>query len=194
MKQRTLSTPWRTALLTLALTLSASAAVFAQPHGEQIMANLVDPAGHFGHRAGSTAPVMIHLDHYSSDADVQRLSGILANQGPDALRDALWDQEVGYIRVGGGLGYPIAAARSRETPTGRVIRLMIDRPISPREVLNNTFSSDYPFSYVEINLDRSGKGDGQFFAAAKVSLKKDGTLTVESFSPQPLRLLGAKVR
>jgi hypothetical protein len=194
MNQRIHSTLFRTALLALTLALFASVTGYAQPRGEQIMANLVDPAGHFGHRGGGTAPVMIHLDHYSSDADVQRLSGILANKGPDALRDALWDQEVGYIRVGGGLGYPIAAARSRETPTGRVIRLMIDRPISSREVLNNTFSSDYPFSYIEINLDRSGKGDGQFFAAAKVSMKKDGTLNVESFSPQPLRLLGAKVQ
>jgi hypothetical protein len=193
MNQRTSSTPFRAALLTLALALSASA-VFAQPHGEQIMANLVDPAGHFGHRAGSTAPVIIHLDRYSSDAEVQTLAGILSGKGPDALREALWNQEVGYLRVGGGLGYPIAAARSRETPTGRVIRMMIDRPISQREVLNSTFSSDYPFSYIEINLDSSGKGEGQFFAAAKVSLKKDGTLTVESFSPQPLRLLGVQIR
>jgi len=193
MHQRTHSTLFRTAMLTLALALFAATASFAQ-RGEQIMANLVDPAGHFGHRGGSTAPIVIHLDHYSSDAEVQKLADILAGKGPDALRDALWNQEVGYIRVGGGLGYPIAAARSKETPAGRVIRMMIDRPISQREVLNNTFSSDYPFSYIEINLDHSGKGDGQFFAAAKVSLKKDGTLTVESFSPQPLRVLGVQVQ
>jgi hypothetical protein len=194
MNQRTHSALFRTSLLSLTLALVASTAAFAQPGGEQIMANLVDPAGHFGVRGGSTAPVMIHIDHYSSDAQVQRLAGILAQKGPDALREALWNEEVGYLRVGGGLGYPIAAARSRETPTGRVIRMMIDRPISQREVLNNTFSSDYPFSYIEINLDRAGKGEGQFFAAAKVSLKQDGTLTVESFSPQPLRLLGVQVR
>jgi hypothetical protein len=194
MNQRTNPALFRTLLLSLTLALVAATASFAQPHGEQIMANLVDPAGHFGVRGGTTAPVIIHLDHYSSDADVQRLAGILTGKGPEALRDALWNQEVGYIRVGGGLGYPIAAARSRETPNGRVIRLMIDRPISQREVLNSTFSSDYPFSYIEINLDRAGKGEGQFFAAAKVSLKQDGTLTVESFSPQPLRLLGAQMR
>ncbi len=194
MNQRIHSTFFRPVLFTLALALLASAAGFAQPRGEQFMGNLVDPAGHFGRRGATTAPVIIHLDHYSSDAQVQTLAGILAGKGPEALRDALWNQEVGYIRVGGGLGYPIAAARSRETPNGRVIRMMIDRPIAAREVLNNTFSSDYPFSYIEINLDRNGKGEGQFFAAAKVSLKKDGTLTVESFSPQPLRLLGVQVR
>jgi hypothetical protein len=187
----------RTVLLTLALTLAASATTFAQQprgdHGDQFMANLVDPAGHFGRRSGSTAPVVIHIDHYSSDSEVQRLTGILGQKGPEALRDALWDQEVGYIRVGGGLGYPIAAARSRETPDGRVVRIMIDRPISQREVINNTRTVDYPFSYIELKLDRNGKGDGQFFQAAKVSLT-NSTLNVESYSPQPLRLLGVRAR
>jgi hypothetical protein len=196
MHQRTRTALFRTVLLTLALTLVASATTFAQPRGDrgdQFMANLVDPAGHFGRRSGSTAPVVIHIDHYSSDAEVQRLTGILAQQGPDALRDALWDQEVGYIRVGGGLGYPIAAARSRETPNGRVVRIMIDRPISQREVINNTRTVDYPFSYIEFTLDRNGRGEGQFFSAAKVSLTND-TIKVESYSPQPLRLLGVHAR
>jgi hypothetical protein len=196
MHQRTRTALFRTVLLTLALTLVASATTFAQPRGDrgdQFMANLVDPAGHFGRRSGSTAPVVIHIDHYSSDSEVQRLTGILSQQGPDALRDALWDQEVGYIRVGGGLGYPIAAARSRETPNGRVVRIMIDRPISQREVINNTRTVDYPFSYIEFTLDRNGRGEGQFFQAAKVSLT-NGTLNVESYSPQPLRLLGVQAR
>ena len=85
--------------------------------GERFTANLVDPAGNFG-RQSNTAPVLIHIDHYSSDAEVQRLAGILRQKGPDALRDALWDREVGFIRVGGGLGYPIAAARSRPAENG----------------------------------------------------------------------------
>jgi hypothetical protein len=194
--QRTHTALFRTVLLTLALALVASVATFAQPQGdrgERFTANLVDPAGHFARRGGTTAPVMIHIDHYSSDAEVQRLTGILSRQGPDALRDALWDEEVGYIRVGGGLGYPIAAARSRETPEGRVVRIMIDRPISQREVINNTRTVDYPFSYIELTLDRNGKGEGQFFQAAKVSLTND-TLKVESYSPQPLRLLGVHAR
>jgi hypothetical protein len=187
---------FKTALFTLAVALVASTAAFAQSafsgdRGEQFSANLVDPNGHFGRRGASTAPILIHIDRYSSDTEVQQLSGVLAQKGPEALREALWNQEVGYIRVGGGLGYPIAAARSKDTPDGRVVRIMIDRPIASREVLNDTFSVDYPFSYIEIKLDANGKGDGQFFAAAKVSLK-EGTLKVESFSPQPLRLLGVQ--
>ena len=177
----------KTALVALA-SLTLSTAAFAET---VFTANLVAPAGSFS-RTG-TAPVAIHIDHYSEDAQVDRLAGILQQKGPNALRDALWDQEVGYIRIGGGLGYPIAAARSHDENGGRVIRLMIDRPISPREVINNSRTVDYPFAYVEIKLDAKGQGTGEFYQAAKVSLKGD-TLTVENYSPQPLKLLGVKAR
>ena len=183
----------RAALSILGALLIVSAA-FAQPvGGERFTASLVDPAGNFG-RGSNTAPVLIHIDHYSSDAEVQRLAGILSRKGPSALRDALWDREDGFIRVGGGLGYPIAAARSRPGENGgRVIRIMIDRPISQREVIENTRTVDYPFTFIEIKLDRNGKGEGQFYAAAKVRMSGD-TLDVESFSPQPLRLLAVTSR
>jgi hypothetical protein len=183
----------RAALFILAALLVVSAA-FAQPAGgERFTANLVDPAGNFG-RAGSTAPVLIHIDQYSSEAEVQRLAGILSQKGPSALRDALWDREDGFIRVGGGLGYPIAAARSRSGENGgRIVRLMIDRPISQREVIENSRTVDYPFTFIEIKLDKNGKGEGQFYAAAKVRMSGD-TLEVESFSPQPLRLLTVTTR
>ena len=183
----------RAALFILAALLVVSAA-FAQPAGgERFTANLVDPAGSFGRARGSnTAQVLIHIDHYSEDAETQRLAGILQQKGPDALRDALWDKEVGYIRVGGGLGYPIAVARAHPAPDGgRIVRLMMDRQLSQREVINNSRTVDYPFTFIEIKLDRNGRGDGQFYQAAKVRLSGD-KFEVENYSPQPLKLLAVK--
>lgn len=175
----------RTAILVLVLAFIAATAVPAQTGDERFTATLASLQG------GGTDPVVIHIDRYSTDAEVQKLSGILAGKGPDALRDALWDLESGYIRVGGGLGYPIAVARSLPTDTGRVIRLMMDRPISYREAVSNSRSTDYPFGYIEIKLDKNGKGEGQFFAAAKVTMTA-GTIDIESYSPQPLRLLNVR--
>jgi hypothetical protein len=175
------------AAIAIGVAIAASGAV-AQSGGEQFTATLADPVGGSG-----TTPVMIHVDRYASDAQIQTLAGILSSKGPDALRDALWDLEGGYIRVGGGLGYPIAVARSRPSETGRVVRLMMDRPISFRESVTNARSTDYPFGYIEIKLDKNGKGQGQFFAAAKVTLTA-GTVDIESYSPQPLRLLNVQKR
>ncbi len=182
------STVSKTTLLAIAVSLLVSGALVAQPHGDQLTAVIANMAG------GGTAPVVIHIDHYSSDAQIANLKGILADKGPSALRDALWNLEAGYFRINGGLGYPIAAATSRpEGNGGRVVRLMIDRPISFREEVNDTLSRDYPFSYVEIHLDGSGKGEGKFIAAAKVSITA-GTVDIESFGIQPLRLLQVKSR
>jgi hypothetical protein len=65
---------------------------------------------------------------------------------------------------------------------------MIDRPISFREAANNLRSMDYPFSYIEIHLDPSGKGDGKLIAAAKVSLSGN-TVDIENLGVQPFKLL-----
>ena len=173
--------------LAFSAALALSTAAFAQT---QFTGHLVAPAGTARHTG--TAPVMIHIDHYTSDAEVQHLSGILQRKGTNALRDALWDQEAGYIRIGGGLGYPIAAARVHPSPDGgEVLRLMIDRPISQREVIRNYRTVDYPFAFIEIKLDRAGRGDGDFYQAARVSLR-GSSLHIDNYSPQPLRLLSVR--
>ena len=81
----------------------------------------------------------------------------------------------------------------REPDGSRIIRLMMDRPISQQEVINNSRTVDYPFGFIEIKLDANGKGQGEFYQAAKVRIKGD-TLDVENYSRQPLRLLAVKAR
>jgi hypothetical protein len=171
-----------------AVALAVSAAAVAQARAEQFTATLVNPEGR-----PTTASVVIHIDRYSTEAEVQKLAGVLADKGPDALREALWDLEKGYIRVGDSLGYPIAVARSKPSGAGRVVRLMMDRPISFRELANSARSLDYPFSYIELKLGKDGKGEGQMFAAAKVGLTA-GTVDVENYNFQPLKLLSVRAR
>jgi hypothetical protein len=176
--------------LALFAALVLSTAAFAET---QFTGTLVAPAGTTRH--SGSEPVVIHIDHYTEDAQVERLQNILGQKGPDALRDALWNQEAGYIRIGGGLGYPIAAARSHPQPDGgTLIRLMIDRPIAQYEVINNLRTVDYPFAFIEIKLDATGKGQGDFYQAAKVSLTGNDRLHIDNYSPQPLKLLNVHAR
>jgi hypothetical protein len=176
----------QSALLSLTVALLIAGALPAQAKGDQFTATLVSMSG------GGTSPVVIHIDHYTSDQERDKLQSILAAKGPDALRDALWDLESGYIRVSGGLGYPIAVARSHpEANGGRVVRIMIDRPLSFRELANGARSADYPFSYIEMHLDKSGKGEGTMIPAARVTLT-GGTVDIEAFGPVPWRLLNIR--
>lgn len=178
-----LPSSWLASLCVLAL-----AAIAAAPaHGEEFTATLVDMEG------GGSTTIVIRIDQYSTDAEIQKLKEVLAEKGQNALRDALWDVEKGHLRVGANLGYPIAVARQRATENGRVIRLGIVRPLSFRELISGALSTDYPFSRIELVLDKDGKGEGEMIAAAKVSLEGD-SIEIESYTARPLKLLNVRVQ
>jgi hypothetical protein len=170
-----------------ATALAAAAAVEPAAQPEHFTGSLVNTmAG-----ARFSQPFILSVDRFASDADLQRLAGILAARGPYFLRDELWKENAGYLRIGGRIGYPIAAVFAQETPAGRSLRVVLNRPLSSFEVAHYTRSSKYPFSVVELNLDKNGKGEGHFIAAAKMQLEGK-TLEIESLGVQPLRLLAVR--
>ena len=158
---------------------------------EHITATVAIPASAPGQP--TTAPVSIYIYGYSTDQEVQRLSKTLADKGPDALREALFDLEKGWIRIGNSLGYPIAVARSKPTDKGRRIILVADRPIDFLESWRGERSLDYPFAYFDLRLGKNGKGDGDMIPAAKIRIS-GSSIDVENYSFQPAKLLGVSVR
>jgi hypothetical protein len=138
--------------------------------------------------ARSTSPFILEIDRYANQADAQQLTGTLAARGQLALRDQLWNSNAGYISIGGRLGYPIAAAFVVETPTGRTIRVLVDRPLGFFETQYYSRSFRYPFAVVELNLDKNGNGEGNFIAAARLQQRGE-TLEITSLGTMPFRLL-----
>jgi hypothetical protein len=141
--------------------------------------------------ARSSQPFILAVDRYASQSDVQRLTGILAEKGSYSLRDELWKRTAGYLSVGGGIGYPIAAVLSQDTPTGRTIHVLLNRPLFAFEAQYYTRSSKYPFTVVELNLDKNGQGSGRLIGAAKLQMRGD-TLEIESLGIQPIHLLAVR--
>ena len=162
--------------------VTASGAAATQP--ERFTGNLVDTLA----TARSSQPFILSVDHVTDVAEIQRLNGVLTGQGLYHLRDELWKQDAGYLSVGGGLGYPVAAVLSQETPNGRLLRVVLNRPEWIREVQSYARSSKYPFTVLELKLDQNGKGDGLVIGAAKLQLQGDD-LQIKSLGTIPLRLL-----
>ena len=156
----------------------------AEQHFSGSLVNLV--AG-----ARRSQPFNLSVDHYSSEADLQRLAGILAAKGPYAVRDALWKSDAGNLKIGGGIGYPVGAVVSRDTPSGRKLWVLMNRPLRGFEVQYATRSSKYPFSVLELTLDGQGKGEGTLIGAAQMRLKGDD-LTIVSLGVQPIRALAVR--
>lgn len=143
----------------------------------------------------STARLRMVVDAWSSDEDVIRLVRILVEQGQKPLYEALRDMEkVGHLSVNRGLAQNIVVARSLagEKGKGRVVRLLLNRPITFFEAVNKLRLEDYPFAFVEMTLDETGEGEGLLYAAASISVSEDG-LSVDSYGVKPLRMLSVKL-
>ncbi|HEV7506612.1 MAG TPA: hypothetical protein VGS07_17075 [Thermoanaerobaculia bacterium] len=139
-------------------------------------------------RAGT---VEISIDRWSSDQERDSLLDKLRTQGENSLLSSLQGTErVGSIRTPDRLGWDLHYAK--ETPTddgGKNIVIATDRPIRFWEAANLTRTMQYPFTVIEIHLDKDGKGEGRMSVATKVAMSKDGkTLELENYSSQPVLL------
>ena len=96
--------------------------------------------------------------------------------------------KVGYIRGSQTLGWELRFARQSELEGGgRRVVLATDRPIGFWEARNSGRSMDYPFTIVEIELDKNDKGVGKILAGTKIFIDKKNNLVLENYGQQPIR-------
>ena len=144
--------------------------------------------------ASNSTVVDIHIDRWSPEADRDRLISLFEQKGQDALLDALQKMPVvGYMRTPESLRYDIRFARQiPQAEGGRRIVLATDRRIGWWEAVNRPRSIDYPFTIVELQLDRNGQGVGKASIATRIEKGKDGTIELENFSSVPVMLNDVK--
>jgi hypothetical protein len=175
--------------LALVVILSLTAPVVAQPADPSVGAgrftgNVVNlDAG-----ARRSQPFTLTIDHYATQHDVDRFTGILAESGNMKLRDVLWRKHAGTLSIGGGIGYPVSFAVEQDTPQGKSVRVFVDRPMSSFALTHGFRSSQYPFTVIEITTDATGKAQGNLIGAARLRYK-NGTLEIKSLGSQPIRLV-----
>jgi len=168
-------------------TISARPAV----GGETYSALAYLPAGA---GAGGTANVTITINSYSSPEDVQNLHAMLIDRGPDVVLKALERMKPkGRIAMTGTVGfYDFKVIMSVPSSNGRRILAAADRPISFLEQYYGTRSTDYKFGFMELDLDRRGRGQGSLTYAAKVKVINSDKVEIENFGIEPIRLMGVR--
>jgi hypothetical protein len=80
-----------------------------------------------------------------------------------------------------------------------VIHAVFERWTQFAEVRGGYRSLDYPFGYIELTVDpASGKGIGQYFAAAKIRWKNDKKngyhVEVEDYATYPAKLVNVEIK
>ena len=135
--------------------------------------------------------VDIAVTHWSSDADRDRLVGLLAEKGQGKLLTVLQDlPKVGTIKTPDSLAYDLRYARRIPGEDGgeRVV-LLTDRDIAFWEARNQTRSLEYPFMVIELRLNANGEGEGKLTVATKLSSDQMGKqIVLENYGSQPVRL------
>jgi hypothetical protein len=135
--------------------------------------------------------VEMAVQRWSTDAERDRLLKSLAEKGPEKLLDTLQDMpRVGYIRTPNSIGYDLHYARKEPLPEGgeRVV-MATDRYISFWEAANRPRTIDYPFTVIELRLNRDGEGEGKMSIATKITMdKKRQLVELENYGTQPVLL------
>jgi hypothetical protein len=164
----------------------ATSAIYAQGP-EHFTAFAVDISNTAPRNNSTTVDIVV--DRYSPDAERDRLLETL-DKGQDALLDALQHLPVvGYMNTPGSLRYDIHFARKRPLPDGGArITLMTDRRIGMWEAVNRPRTIDYPFTLIELQVDKDGNGVGKASIATKITKTPEGTIELENFSSEPVRL------
>lgn len=154
---------------------------------------------------GSTAVMDIRIKRWSTAAERERLITTAVEKGSDALLRALQKlPDHGRISIPGWTGPDPHNARlgwqlhyAAATPGedgGYRIGIATDRYIGMWEARNQPRTIDYPFTLIEIRLDRNGRGVGKMAVATKIEFdKKKKQMVLENYSSEPVRLNEIKI-
>jgi hypothetical protein len=145
---------------------------------------------------GGNSTVIIQIDRWSSEAERQNLRKVFFEKGPDKLLDALQDtKRVGFMRLPNSIGYDLRAARLDPMEDGgQRVLILTDRRIGFREAASQPRTIDYPFTLIEIRLNKDGEGEGRMSVATKITFnEKKNTLELENYSSEPVRLQNVRM-
>ena len=154
---------------------------------------------------GKNAVIDINITRWSTAQEREALIKSFVEDGQSGLLRALERTKgVGRFRIPGWtgpdpqgfvLGWDLHYAWN--TPGedgGQRVFIATPRRISFAEARNQPRTIDYPFTLIEIRLDKNGEGVGKAAVATKISVdKKKNVLELENYSSEPVRLQNVKI-
>jgi len=186
---------------TFALLLAGLVAMSAMTTAQT---NTKDPIQHFTATAANVNnagdPLKIDLLRWSTDAEREQVVKAFMENGEKELATTLEKgPTLGYVWTTESAGYAVRYAYRLQTPDGgeRVI-VATDRRLGAWDTRiwktkGASSATDYPFTVIELRLDRQGAGTGKISLGAKVAVDSDAkTVALENYSTAPVMLEKAR--
>ncbi len=136
-----------------------------------------------------TAPLVVVIERYTTDAERSKAAEALKAGGTSALRQALEKMPaIGHIDVG-SRQTPIKYAYARPVSSGRLVTVIADRPIAylGEKLPNPKPKAGFDLAFAMLNLPSSGKGSGELGPAAKIKIE-GGALVTEDYGAEVVAL------
>ena len=145
----------------------------------------------------TSARLDIRIERWSTDEERDALLAIvkqqesnIASMNQELLAALQRLPRVGHIREPNTLAWDLRFAR--QTPLdggGRRIVLGTDRPMPFWEARNRPRSADYPFTVIEMRVDKENRGEGKLLADTRIFIDpRTQDLVLERYDQQPVRL------
>jgi len=170
-----------------ALMVLVCSLALAQTNGqpERFTANAVSLSPQYG---TGQQTVEINVNRWSPSSDRETLIAALMKSPDELLKQLQKMRPVGTIRTPDSIGYDLHYAQQTPLPEGgRSIVIATDRPIGFWEATNRPRSIDYPFTVIQMNLDRNGMGSGTMSYATRITTKNN-IIELEDFATQSIML------
>jgi len=180
---------WREAavgagLIVAALVATTRPTSTQAKHLEQFSAFAVNLQGARPGDRSMSGVIQITIDRWSTAAERNTLIDAFDNKGQDGLLNQLERMKAaGYIKLPTTLGYDLRYTREVRNPDGgRRIIVGTDRRMTASEEINRPITTDYPFTIIELHLNKANVGDGRLSALTKIKTnKKEGTIELEAY-------------
>jgi hypothetical protein len=154
---------------------------------------------------GRNGILEIRIANWSTAQERERVVTTMVDKGQDELLDVLQKlpskgrlrfpnltgRDPNNLRLGWDIRY---AWTTPEPEGGHRIVIALDRVMSFAELRNRPRTVDYPFTLIEIHLNKDGEGEGKMAYATRISFdKKKNVVELENFSSEPVRLTTVKI-
>jgi hypothetical protein len=155
---------------------------------------------------GATAMVDFTIERWTEPEERAQLIATMLEQGQDALLRALqkmpshgrmrfpsWEGPDPFnARLGWDIRY---TAQQAQPDGGRRIVMALDRYITFWEARERPRTIDYPFTVIEMRVNKDGEGEGKLSIATKINFdKKENIIELETYASEPVRLQNVKVQ
>lgn len=139
--------------------------------------------------ATGLVPVNIHISRWTPDDEHNRLFTALRDKGQDAFLDELTSlKSVGWIATPTALRYDFMYARQSIGEDGaRRIMMISDRPMQVWERTTASQSRDYPFTVIELQINKDGRGQGTLAQLVQLRLLGD-IMGIDNLATAPIKL------